>query len=323
MDHGDAVPIAELLEERRYLLDVARWMLGSGSEAESAVDETYQRWYELTEAAREQITTPRSWLAKVAGGICLGRLALPGRADDAGRTAGAAAGPRAAGHPASTPEEEASRVLLDALDSLSPAERAAFVLNDLFGMAPDTVADIVGRTEPEVAELADRARHCLRAQRSRPTTPQEHDALARTVRQACLTEDADLLASLLCPDATAFFDGGGKVRALVRPVHGGEQVAHSLLTLLARRPHTTLTTHSVNGRTGLVARYGHQVAAVISLDIADHHITQIWVVLNPDKLRSWNQPPPPNPAWPDHTNADRNRATASAGGRDFPATVPQ
>ena len=55
MDHGDAVPIAELLEERRYLLDVARWMLGSGSEAESAVDETYQRWYELTEAARESL----------------------------------------------------------------------------------------------------------------------------------------------------------------------------------------------------------------------------------------------------------------------------
>ncbi|WP_171115754.1 sigma factor-like helix-turn-helix DNA-binding protein [Streptomyces sp. N502] len=185
-------------------------------------------------------------------------------------------------------EEEVSRVLLNALDSLSPDERAAFVLNDVFGMDRDTVADIVGRTQPEVAELAERARHSLRVQRSRPTTPEEHDAVARAVRQACLSEDADLLASLLCPDATAFFDGGGKVRALIRPVHGGRQVAQSLLTLLARHPRTTLSAQSVNGRTGLVVRYDRQVAAVISLDIADHQVAQVWVILNPDKLRSWN-----------------------------------
>jgi RNA polymerase sigma-70 factor (ECF subfamily) len=207
-----------------------------------------------------------------------------------------------------SPAEEVSRVLLDALDSLSPAERAAFVLNDVFGMTPDTVADIVGRTEPECAELADRARHCLRLQRSHPTTPQEHDALARTVRQACLAQDGGLLASALCPDATAFFDGGGKVRALTRPVRGSRPVAHSLLTLLTGRPRTTLTTHSVNGRTGLVARYDHQVAAVISLDIADHHITQVWVTLNPDKLRPWNQPPPP--VATDPTKARHSGTTA-------------
>ena len=292
MDRADSMPIAELLDERRHLLDVAYWMLGSGSEAESVVDEAYRRWYELSEAARKQITAPRSWLAKTAGGVCLGQLALPERADDANCAAGAADGPPAAELPAATLErEEVSRVLLNALDSLSPAERAAFVLNDVFGMTSDTVADIVGRTEPECAELADRARHSLRAQRSRPTTPEQHDALARAVEQACTNEDAALLASLLCPDATAFFDGGGKVRALVRPVHGSQQVAHSLLTLLARRPRTTLSTQSVNGRTGLVVRYDHQVAAVISLDIADHQVAQIWVVLNPDKLRSWNQPP--------------------------------
>jgi RNA polymerase sigma-70 factor (ECF subfamily) len=193
-------------------------------------------------------------------------------------------------------------VLLNALDSLAPAERAAFVLNDVFGLTPDTVADIVGRTEPETAELADRARDFLRLRRSRPTTPEQHDALARAVRQACEAQDADLLASLLSPDATAFFDGGGKVRALTRPVHGSRPVAHSLLTLLAHHPHTTLTTHSVNARTGLIARYNHQVAAVISLDIADHHVTQVWVVLNPDKLRPWNQPRDAEPNPTPHQN---------------------
>ncbi|MFJ2197602.1 hypothetical protein [Streptomyces violaceusniger] len=165
------------------------------------------------------------------------------------------------------------------------------MLRDAFGMAPDTVADIMGRTEPECAELADRARHSLRMRHSRPTTPDEHDALAHAVRRACLSEDAELLASLLCPDATAFFDGGGKVRTLIRPAHGSRRVAHSLLTLLAHRPRTTLTTHPVNGRTGLVARYGRQVAAVISLDITDRRVARVWVVLNPEKLRCWNQPP--------------------------------
>ncbi|MEU9291780.1 RNA polymerase subunit sigma, partial [Streptomyces sp. NPDC048275] len=200
MDHADAVPIAELLDERRYLLDVAYWMLGSPGEAESVVDETYRRWYGLSDAARRQITVPRSWLAKTAGGICLGRLALPDR-DAADRRTGAPTETQDTEETQARLEEEVSRVLLNALDSLSPAERAAFVLNEVFGMTPGTVADIVGRTEPECAELADRARHYLRVQRSRPTTPQQHDALARAVHQACVTEDADLLASLLCPDA--------------------------------------------------------------------------------------------------------------------------
>ncbi|MEU3619649.1 sigma factor-like helix-turn-helix DNA-binding protein [Streptomyces sp. NPDC006872] len=280
MDQADAVPIGELLDERRFLLDVAYWMLGSAGEAEDVVEEAYRRWYGLSDAARAKITAPRSWLAKTAGGICLSRLPLPDLAVD----------PPDERAEREAEGEEVSRVLLDALDSLTPAERAAFVLNDVFGMTPRTVADIVGRTEPECAALADRARDSVRLHRSHPTSPEEHDALAHAVRRACVTQDSELLVSLLCPDATAFFDGGGKVRALARPVHGSGPVARSLLTLLAHRPRTTLATHSVNGRTGLVTRYDDQVAAVITLDVADHHVTQVWAVLNPDKLHLWNQP---------------------------------
>ncbi|MGW4977775.1 RNA polymerase subunit sigma [Streptomyces mirabilis] len=243
MDEAAVVSIAELLDERRYLLDVACWMLGSAGEAECVVDEVYRRWYGLSGAARREIARPRSWLARSTGRSCLTRLALVERSDDTAFEAGVGA--------------EVSRVLLDALACLSPDERA---------------------------------RASLRVRRSDPVTPWEHDALVRAVGRACLDGDAGHLVSLLCPDVTAFFDDGGKVRALSRPVHGGRQVAHSLLTLLAHRPRTALTAQSVNGRTGLVARYGRQVAAVISLDIADHRVIQVWVVLNPDKLRSWNQP---------------------------------
>ncbi|WP_217214277.1 RNA polymerase subunit sigma [Streptomyces sp. AC550_RSS872] len=281
----DAVPITELLDERRHLLDVAYWMLGSGREAEGVVDATYRRWFELPEAERARITAPRSWLAKVAGGISLSRLALPGRARARAAQAGTGGAVRQG-----MPAEEISAVLLDALVSLYPAERAAFVLNDVFGMSPNAIAGIVSRTEPQCVEPADRARRSLRARRARPTPTERHDEVARAVRRACVSEDEALLASLLAADATAFFDGGGKVRTPVRPVHGNSQVARSLLTLLARHPRTTLYTHPVNGRTGLVVRYGSQVAAVISLDVAGPHVVQVWVTLNPDKLGTWNRP---------------------------------
>ncbi|MFE4751978.1 RNA polymerase subunit sigma [Streptomyces mirabilis] len=250
MDEADVVSIAELLDERRYLLDVACWMLGSAGEAECVVDEVYRRWYGLSGAARREIARPRSWLARSTGRSCLTRLALVERSGDSAFEAGAEGVEAGVG-------AEVSRVLLDALGCLSPDERA---------------------------------RASLQVRRSDPVAPWEHDALVRAVGRACLDEDAGHLVSLLRPDVTAFFDGGGKVRASSRPVHGGRQVAHSLLTLLAHRPRTALTAQSVNGRTGLVARYGRRVAAVISLDIADHRVIQVWVVLNPDKLRSWNQP---------------------------------
>ncbi|MFC8430100.1 RNA polymerase subunit sigma [Streptomyces sp. NPDC057253] len=282
MDQSDAVPIGELWEERRFLLDVAHWMLGDPDAAESVVDEAYRRWYGLSDAARRQVTGPRSWLAKTVGGICLDRLArsAPGAAGQGERH----------GTRPSQVEEEAGRVVLNALESLSTAERAAFVFR-AFGMAPGTVADLVGRTEPELIELAARARQRLRLRRTRSTTPRQHDAVVHAVHGACAIADGELLTSLLCSDATAFFDGGGKVRALTGPVHGCRQVTDSLLTLLARSPRTTLTPHSVNGRTGLVARYGDRVVAVISLDVSHDRVAQVWVMLNPDKLRSWNHRP--------------------------------
>ncbi|MFF7680399.1 RNA polymerase subunit sigma [Actinacidiphila glaucinigra] len=280
----DAVPIAELLDERRHLLDVALWMVGGSAQAESVVDEAYRQWFGLPEAARRGIESPGAWLVKTVGGICLARLATS--AGYAGPAAAVTARPQVGVEL----QHEIGEVLLTALDALAPAERAAFVLNGCFGMALGTVADVVGRPEPECAELADRARRAIRARRSHTVTPQVHDAVARAVRAACLSDDAVRLSALMRPDATAFFDGGGKLRALVRPVHGAEPVARSLLTLLAHRQRVTLTAHAVNGRTGLVARYEGQVVAVVSLDIADDRVSQAWIVLNPDKLRPWNHP---------------------------------
>ncbi|GGW97176.1 sigma factor [Streptomyces chartreusis] len=230
----DAVSLVELVDERRHLLDVAFWMLGSGREAERVIDEAYRRWFGLPDAERTRISEPRSWLCRVVGGACLSRLASPGQCG--------------------------------------------------------TGADEVGGALVDSSSPADRARRSLRDRRGRPTSVEEHDAVVRAVREACAREDEEVLASLLAADTAAFFDGGGKVRALIRPVEGRGSVARSLLTLLARHPRTTLDTHAVNGRTGLVVRYGRQVAAVISLDVVGPHVVQVWVTLNPDKLRTWNHP---------------------------------
>ncbi|MFF6981625.1 RNA polymerase subunit sigma [Streptomyces sp. NPDC008343] len=241
----DAVPIAELLDERRHLLHVAYWMLGSSRAAESVVDETYRRWFELPEQARARIAAPRSWLTGVAGSICLTWPALP-EPDRAGAVA----------H------------LVRRMETRGAGSRGA---------------------EPQGAEPAALARHSLRARHARPTSARRHDTVARAVHLACVTHDEGLLTSLLAADATAFFDGGGKVRTLINPVHGSTHVARTLLTLLARHPRTTLYPGPVNGRTGLVVRYGPHVAAVISLDVAGPHVVQVWGTLNPDKLRTWNR----------------------------------
>lgn len=178
----------------------------------------------------------------------------------------------------------------EAPEALSPAQGAAFVASDVFGTTPVAAARTVRRSEPRCVEPAERARRSLRDRRARPTSAGEHDAVVGAVREACAGEDERVLTSLLAADASAVFDSGGKVRAPAGPVHGDVPVARSLVTLLARHPRTTLVTHAVNGRTGLVVRYGRQVGAVVSLDVAGAQVVQVWVTLNPDKLRSWNHP---------------------------------
>jgi RNA polymerase sigma-70 factor (ECF subfamily) len=285
----DTMPIGELLEERRHLLDVAHWMLGSDSVAEHVTDEAYREWYALSEHQRDRIGAPRAWLTRVVGSISLARLALA----DGDRGPRGPVGSSGGSGPAL--EDDLDALWAGALDALTPAERAALVLNEALGGAAGDRVSTAGpagpdRPRPVDTEPLDRARHSLRVRAARPTPSHVEDALVDAVRQACADEDVDRLAGLLDPDAVAFYDGGGKVRTLTRPVVGGPRVARSLLTLLARHPRTTVHTRPVNGRTGLVARYDGQVAAVVCLDLAGTRVVQVWAVLNPDKLRSWNRP---------------------------------
>ncbi|MER8047299.1 RNA polymerase subunit sigma [Streptomyces sp. NPDC094032] len=288
MEHiGDTVPLTELLDERRHLVEVARWMLGSPVAAERVTDEAYREWYALPDHQRSRIRTPRIWLTHVVGGLALARLSPPGPDADA-RTSSVPRGqPRDAG-----PESEADEVLLRAVGTLSPAQRAAFVLDGILAAPARTTPRDAARSVADRADPAAAARDGLRARSGRPASGRRQEQTARAVRQACADGDPVGLRAVLADDVIAYFDGGGKVRALTTPVIGDEHVARNLLTLLSAQPRTTVDTWPVNGRAGLVARWHERVAAVITLDLVHSRVARIWVVLNPDKLRAWNSAAP-------------------------------
>ncbi|MBO1332504.1 RNA polymerase subunit sigma [Streptomyces sp. VRA16 Mangrove soil] len=290
MEHiGDTLPLTELLDERRHLVEVARWMLGGTVAAERVTDEAYREWYGLSDGQRARIGAPGSWLTHVVGGLALARLSPSGPDGDA-RARALRREPCDDG-----PEREAGEVLLRAVGALSPAQRAAFVLDGIFGAAPGggarPVRERTGPADPVDPVVAARAGLLARNGRPSSSAPRQ-DEVARAVRQACVDGDHEGLRAVLADDGIACFDGGGKIRALTTPVTGGEHVARNLLTLLSGRQDLTVATWPVNGRTGLVVRRHERVVAVLTLDLIDSRVARIWAVLNPDKLRSWNSVAP-------------------------------
>jgi RNA polymerase sigma-70 factor (ECF subfamily) len=293
--------LSAIMNERRQLLNVAYRLLGSLADAEDVVQETYARWYALSGAQQDAIESPGAWLTTVASRICLDLLRsararreryvgewipepLPEPAEwiSGGPGAGTA-------DPADrvTLDESVSMAFLVVLDSMTPAERVAFVLHDVFGYPFANVAEITGRTPAACRQLASSARRRIdAAQPPAPPTSQQA-ALVRDFKRAWEAKDISALVSLLDPGATAIADGGGLVAAALEPIQGSEQIASYLAGLALRAPGLTFLERTVNGQPGLVAQYDGAVAAVFAFAIAGDRITRIWGVRNPDKLRPW------------------------------------
>ncbi|MFD0690223.1 RNA polymerase sigma factor SigJ [Actinomadura fibrosa] len=291
------------MSERRRLIDLAYRLLGSLADAEDAVQETYARWYAMSPRQQAAIASPGAWLTKVAGRVCLDVLRsararreryvgqwipepLPGPPDPADRRTGAAADPA----DRVTLDESVNMAFLVVLDSMTPAERVAFVLHDVFRYPFADVADIVGRTPAACRQLASSARRRLSAARppaSPPTPPERRAALVRDFKRAWEAKDLGALIALLDPAAVATGDGGGLASAEPRPVHGGEQVARYFTGLAHRASGLAVTERTVNGQPGLVAHADGRTVTVIAFDVAGDRITRVWAVRNPDKLRSW------------------------------------
>ncbi|MFJ3582357.1 RNA polymerase sigma factor SigJ [Streptomyces sp. NPDC090127] len=297
--------LSAVVAERRRLMNLAYRLLGSVAEAEDAVQETYARWYALSWRQREGVRSPGAWLTKVAGRVCLDVLGsarvrreryvgawipepLPDRTEwGDGRPWGDGAEPA---DPADriTLDESVSMAFLVVLESMTPAERVAFVLHDVFQYPFAEVADIVGRTPAACRQLASSARRRMRAaQDPAPPAPQQA-GLVRHFKKAWEARDIEALVGLLDPDAAMIADGGGQVGTVLRPVEGRERIAQYVLQIAARAPGLSLLERTVNGRPGLVAQQAGTTVTVAAFDITDGRITRIWAVRNPEKLRGWN-----------------------------------
>jgi Sigma-70, region 4 len=200
------------------------------------------------------------------------------------------------GRPGSTTMDPADRITLDesvsmaflvVLESMTPAERVAFILHDVFRHPFAEVAGIVGRSPAACRQLASSARRRIRPSRPPATSTTRQADIVRGFRQAWETKDIDALIGLLDPSATVITDGGGLAGAVARPVEGGERIARACVDFARRASALEILERTVNGQPGLVAQQDGVTVAVVAFDIADDRIKHIWAVLNPEKLRPW------------------------------------
>ena len=283
----------ELLDELRPVaFAIAYRMLGSSSEAEDVVQETLLRVHQALQAG-EQITSPRAFLATVTTRLAINELRsararreryvgewlpepiITDSQDDPARHAETA--------------DSLSVAMLVLLESLSPEQRAVLLLHDVFAYGYPEIATIVGKSEDNVRQLATRARRHVKQRRPRfETTREQRDELVRRFFAAAEQGDLAGLEALLAHDVELTGDGGGKVPALARLLHGRSRVARTLingLRVIARLPGVSWRPLEVNGGPGALLLDGQQaLIGVVALDIADGQITSISSIVNPDKL---------------------------------------
>jgi RNA polymerase sigma factor (sigma-70 family) len=299
--HGQPDPaLSAIMSERRQLINLAYRLLGSLAEAEDAVQETYARWYTMSRQQQDAIESPGAWLTTVTSRICLNLLgsARARRETYVGEWIPEPLPERTewiTERPGNTIMDPADRVTLDeslsmaflvVLESMTPAERVAFILHDVFRYPFAEVAEIVRRTTAACRQLATSARRRIRAAQA-PTPPTARQAaVVRDFKQAWETKDIDTLIGLLDPDATVIADSGGLVNAVQEPTRGSEQIARACISLTDRAPMSILE-RTVNGQPGLLVQRDGGTVAVLAFDIAGDRIKQIWAVLNPEKLRPW------------------------------------
>ncbi|MYT33534.1 MULTISPECIES: RNA polymerase sigma factor SigJ [unclassified Streptomyces] len=296
--------LAQFEEHRGRLWAVAYRIMGTVSDADDAVQETWLRWQALP--AEPPVESPRAFLTTVVSRICYDLLGsararrelyvgpwLPEPVFEG--AAGGSAGAGRAGVPDGpedrvTLDESVGMALLTVLERLTPAERTAFVLHDVFAVPFPEIAEAVGRTPDSVRQLASRARRRVRAEAPRRTVDAaEHRRTVEAFLSAVMGGDFEALLNVLDPEVVWRSDGGGKVTAARRPVLGREKVARYVWGLVTRGfdpAAMRLDVREVNGALGMVFTDGTGTysAGVLSFTVHGGLITEVDAVLNPDKL---------------------------------------
>lgn len=276
-----------LAPHRGRLLGLAYRMLGSRSDAEDVVQDAYLRF-----ARARDVQNREAFLVTVVTRLCLDRLKsakaqreiyvgpwLPEPVFDAEGLSAEAATELA---------DDLSFALLLALDRLSPLERAAFLLHDVFDMPFSEVAGTIDRSEVACRQLAARARRAVRDLRPAPVArPDNHARLLNAFSEAVASGDISRLAGLLREDAIAMTDGGGRKSAALNPIRGADKVARFFIGLASKNAGREMRIEPtmINGTVGALLYMDGELDHSFSMAIDDDRIAAIYIVRNPDKLR--------------------------------------
>jgi RNA polymerase sigma-70 factor (ECF subfamily) len=271
---------------RPRLLRLAYSELGDMGEAEDVVQEAWLRLERSDVAAIENLD---AWLTRVVARLALDRLrsARVRRETYVGPWLPEPLPSEVAADPADrvTLDESVSYALLAVLEQLSPAERTAFVLHDVFDVPFGEVAEVVGRTPEAVRQLASRARRHVTSERPRAAASRhQHERAVRAFARAVAAGDVEGLVAVLDPDVVWTSDGGGRATVARTPRRGGLRVARAWAALSRTFVHEPIEIE-LNGRLGLVVPSGDGHRAALSFVVDDGRIARIDAVRNPEKLR--------------------------------------
>jgi RNA polymerase sigma-70 factor, ECF subfamily len=277
-------------ELRPELFGIAYRMLGTASDAEDVVHETYLRW---RAGSRDDVRSPRAFLATVLTRLCIDTLTSaraqresyvgpwlpePLLVDEAG--------------PAEVSElsDSLSLAFLVLLEELTPAERAAFLLHDVFGYGYEQLATALSRDRAACRQLVARARKHLAARQHRFDGDRARASqLTRQFLAACAGGDLNGLLTVLAQDVVVWTDGGGKAKAAPHPVMGADKAARFLIAIARKTPvGTEVQQVNLNGQPGLLAIWEGTAISAAVLDIAEDRIIGVRVISNPDKLAAVN-----------------------------------
>jgi RNA polymerase sigma-70 factor (TIGR02957 family) len=286
--------LARLFEELRpAAFAIAYRMLGSVSEAEDVVQEAFLRLHRMLREG-ERVESPRAYLSTVVTRLCIDQLrsARARRERYVGEWLPEPLLASDEADPARHAEvaDSLSLAFLVLLESLSPEQRAAFLLREVFDYPYDQIARIVGKSEDNTRQLVTRARRQVQEGRPRFEASRERrEVLARRFFAAAVDGELEALEELLAHDVVLHGDGGGKAPALAHPVHGRAKVARTLLAWFragARIGGVSLQAAEVNGQPGaLLLDPEGRLVTVLSVDVADGQVQAIRSIVNPDKLR--------------------------------------
>jgi RNA polymerase sigma-70 factor, ECF subfamily len=287
--------IGPFLEHRPLLFSIAYRMLGSVVEAEEAVQDTFLRWQSVAEK-KDEIRSSKAWLVATVTRLSIDRLRSAQRqreqyigvwlpeplmattTDSPGQ-----AGPLA---------DSLSTAFMVMLETLTPEERAVFILREAFDYSYNEIGTIVGKSEANCRQIAGRAKeHLSQPGRRRPIDPVQAETLVQHFLSACRDGDVASLMTVLAEDSTLLSDGGGRVRAALRPIQGAERIARFLFGIRDNVPaDAQFRLENFNGGKGILVVSAGRPISVLTFSFTRGQIAGIYIISNPQKLQHLNHP---------------------------------